>query len=71
MKRYSHPTNLEIRSTNRQAELWADCMISFGVRSYQIIKECNKSFGKPDTYDFAKGLTLDGQSSPPSSASGA
>ena len=45
MKRYSHPTNSEIRSTNRQAELWADCMISFGVRSYQIIKECNKSFG--------------------------
>ena len=62
MKRCSHPTNSESRSTNRQAEYGADCIIRFGVRSYRMIKECNKSFGEPDTYDLARGLTLDGHS---------
>ena len=69
MKRYSHPTNPGSRPTNRRAEPWADCMIEFGVRKYRIIKEHHKLFGYPDAYDFARGLTLDGHSSPPSSAS--
>ena len=71
MKRYSHPTNSEIRLTNRRAELWADCIIEFGVRRHRIIEKCHKLFGYPDTYSFAGGLTLDGQSPLPSSASGA
>ena len=71
MKRYSHPTNSGSRSRNRRAELWADCIIKFSVRGYRIIEECHKLFWHPDTYDFSKGLTLDGHSPPPSSASGA
>ena len=69
MKRYSHPTNPRSGSLNRRAEPWADCMIKFGIRKYRIIEEHHKLFGYPDTYDFARGLTLDGHSSPPSSAS--
>ena len=69
MKRYSRPTNSEIRSTNRRVEPWADFMIEFGVRRYCTIEERHKLFWYPDTYDFAMGFTLDGHSSPPSSAS--
>ena len=69
MKHYSRPTNPGSHSTNRRAEPWADCMIKFGVKKYQIIEERHKLFGYPDAYDFARGLTLDGHSSPPSSAS--
>ena len=69
MKRYSRPTNSGNCSTNRRAEPWADCIIEFGVRRYRIIEEHHKLFGCPDTYNFARGVTLDGHSSPPSSAS--
>ena len=69
MKHYSHPTNQWSRSTNCQAEPWADCMIEFGVRRYRIIEERHKLFRYPDTYDFARGLVLGGHSSLPSSAS--
>ena len=66
MKRYSHPTNPGSRSTNRRAEPWADCMIEFGVRRYHTLEERHKLFWYPDTYDFARGLALDGHSSLPS-----
>ena len=69
MKRYSHPMNPGSRSTNCRAEPWADCMIEFGVKRYCTIEECHKLFWYPDTYDFARGLALDGHSSPPLSAS--
>ena len=69
MKHYSHLMNSWSRSTIHRAEPWADCIIKFGVRSYRIIEGCHKLFGYLDTYDFATGLTLDGHSSPPSSAS--
>ena len=69
MKRYSHPTNPRSRLSNRRAEPWVDCMIKFGVRKCQIMEERHKLFGYPDTYDLARGLTLDGHSSPPSSES--
>ena len=51
------------------SEPWADCMTKFGVRKCQITEKRHKLFGYPDAYDFARGLTLDGHSSPPSSAS--
>ena len=69
MKRYSHLTNRGSRLTNRQAEPWANFMIEFGVRRYCTIEERHKLFWYLDTYDFARGLTLDGHSSLPSSAS--
>ena len=69
MKHYSHPTSLGSRSTNLRAEPGADCIIEFGVRRYHTSEERHKLFRYPDTYDFARGLTLDGHSSPPSSAS--
>ena len=69
MKRYSHPMNPGSRSTIRRAKPWADCMIEFGVRKYRIIEERHKLFGYQDTSNFAKGLTMDGHSSLPSSAS--
>ena len=69
MKRYSHLTNSGSRSTNHRAELWADCIIKFGVRKCQITEKRHELFEYPDAYNFARGLTLDGQSSPPSSAS--
>jgi len=56
---------------NRRAEPRADYMIEFGVRRYHTLEERHELFWYPDTYDFARGLTLDGQSSLPSSASGA
>ena len=69
MKRYSRPTNPGSCSMNRRAEPWADCMIKFGVRRYCTIKERHELFWYPDTYDLARGLALDGHSSPPSLAS--
>ena len=71
MKHYSHPMNPRSRSSNHRAEPWADCMIKFGVKKCQIMEEIQKLFGYPDAYDFSRGLTLDGHSPPPSSASGA
>ena len=68
MKRYSHPTNPGSRSTNRRAEPWVECIIEFGVRRYCTIEERHELFWYPDTYDFARGLALDGHSSPLSSA---
>ena len=68
MKCYSHPTNSGIRSMKRRSGPWADCMIMFGVRRYYAVKEHHELFWYPDTYDFARGLALDGHSSPPSSA---
>ena len=69
MKRYSHPTSPGIHSTNRRAEPGADCIIKFSIRRNHASEERHKLFGYPDTYDFARGLTLGGHSSPPSSAS--
>ena len=69
MKRYSHPTSPGSRSTNRRAEPWVDCMTKFGIRKCQITEKRHKLFEYPNAYDFARGLTLDGHSSPPSSAS--
>ena len=69
MKHCSHPTNPRSRSSNHRAEPWADCMTKFGVRKCQIMEKYHKLFEYPDAYDFARGLTLDGHSSPPSSAS--
>ena len=68
MKDYSHPTNLGIRSMKRRTRPWADYMIIFGVRRYCAIKERHELFWYPDTYDFPRGLALDGHSSSPSSA---
>ena len=68
MKRYSHPTNPGSRSTNRRAKPWADCMIMSGVRRYCALEERHELFWYPDTYDFARGLALDGHSSSLSSA---
>ena len=47
---------------NRRAEPWADCIIIFGVRRYCAIKEHRELFWYPGTYDFARGLALDGHS---------
>ena len=68
MKRYSRPTNPGSRSTKHPVGPWADCMIIFGVRRYCAIKERHELFWYLDTYDFPRGLALDGHSSSPSSA---
>ena len=40
-------------------------MIEFGIRRYCTIEERHELFWYLDTYDFARGLALDGHSSPP------
>ena len=57
------------RSTRiRQDELGTDCIIMFDMRK----KQCNKTYHEvlwcPDTYDFARGLSLGSHSSPLSAA---
>ena len=47
----------------RRAGPWADRMIIFSVRRYYAIKERHELFWYPDTYDFARGLALEGHSS--------
>jgi len=54
---------------NRRDEPWVDCIVEFGVRRYCTLEERHKLFWYLDTYDFARGLTLDGHSSPLSSVS--
>ena len=66
MKCYSHPTCPRTRSMKREDHPWADYRVVCGIRKTpcdeKIIYEL---FGSPDTYDLARGLALEGQSSSP------
>ena len=46
--------------------LVAACIIMFGVRESSATKECYELLWYPNTYDFARGLSLGSHSSTPS-----
>ena len=69
MKRYSHPTNPRTRSMKREDRPWVDYRVVCGIRKTPCDKKKNyELFRSPDTYDLARGLALEGHSSPPSLA---
>ena len=69
VKYYPHLTYPRTRSMKREDRPWADCRVVCGIRKTLCDKRKNyKSSRSPDTYDLARGLALEGQSSSSSPA---
>ena len=64
MNRYSYPTGRKNHPTKiREYGLGTDCIIMFGVMRSSAIKTYHELLWYPDTYDFARGLSLGNHSS--------